>query len=425
MSAFISLVNADVIILKDGSYLEVYNVQVAPKWIFYTVSADENSEIKKIQIDNVFGYKIGDGPLTSTEESSANSQDQSNVSSESLKPSKLEPKPASDNALLIAAYNNHPPLQHLKKKPEPDKYTNHFLSLWGIEEGSILSDENVEVGFENYYVDGMYGGHSYHGIGGTRIKVINKTDHPIYVDLASCYKIMNDGYSMSYFNNSIYKKGVTNTTGASMNMGAVAGALGVGGVLGKLASGLNVGGAAGSSTEIITAEQRILTIPPRSRVILPCEKNSYKDRIDECFEPFYFNNVKWDEIEEDFAVRSGDSEPDLLTIVLDKRSQKIGDNENCTNKDLNIKKWIQTDFSPENSPKKIGRIITYSTSPDFSTFISLPINIYMRGAFGITPPSYTGTRNTKAGDARFIDKNYDCIVDKEHFLVGRGYVKSK
>lgn len=400
---------ADMIVLTDGTTMQVHNVEVSSKWIFYTETDGEDADIKKISIDRVFGYKIGDNPMTPVDGKTDIPQAVSKSSSNDEKTGKLTPVPASNNDALIAAYNTHPSLTRVGKDPQPDKHTNLFLSLWGIEDGSVLSDDNVEIGFEKVYDKNDKN----HKIIGNRIMVFNKTDDPIYIDLSSCYKIMNGGYSVPYYTNSVFKEGSGNSSGASMNMGGVAGALGIGGALGSLASGLTLGGGSSQSSEISTVEQRIITIPPHSRATLPGEKYSNGKEIIELYEPFYFHNKKWRETDmSQYA--------EHLTVAVDHKAQKVGDDPQATVKSLNVRKWMQTDYTPENTPKKIGRIITYSTSPDFTTYTSLPVNLYMRAAFGVTVPKINaGFKIIPFYD----DKDFNGIIDKDHFIVGRGYVK--
>lgn len=414
---------ADVIVMTDGTTMQVHNVEPASKWIYYTESPDADAPIKKMAIDKVFAYKIGEEQMTtvaSAPTTAASSETSSTSQTQPVQeaaaqngPRKLDPAPAPDNASLIAAYNNHPPLTYIGKNPNPDKYTSYFLSLWGIEEGSVLSDANVEIGFETVYLENDKD----RSVIGHRIKVINKTDKPIYIDLASCYKIMNGGYSVPYFTNSVYSEGSNTTKGGALNMGAVAGALGVGGALGTLAGGINVGGATTQSTSITTTEQQVITIPPHSLACLPGEKFSTGKEIKECYEPiFFYNKVIGESYAKSYA-KSGYERG--MTICLDQKAQKIADDPNATRESLNVRHWIQTDFTPETTPKKIGRIITYSTSPDFSTYTSLPVNLYMRGAFGMNMNSMSSVH------CYFNDKTYDCITDKEHFIVGGGHVKKK
>ena len=55
---------ADVIVLNDGATMQVHNVEAATKWVYYTETADDEAEVKRIAIDRVFAYKIGDGQMT-------------------------------------------------------------------------------------------------------------------------------------------------------------------------------------------------------------------------------------------------------------------------------------------------------------------------------------------------------------------------
>lgn len=184
--------------------------------------------------------------------------------------------------------------------------------------------------------------------------------------------------------------------------------------MGSLASGLTLGGGSSKNSEISTVEQRIIAIPPHSRVTLPGEKVSNGKNIIEMYEPIYFNNEPWTDSAVNRAYNYG---TEHLTVAIDKNTQKVGDDPKATTKSLNVRKWMQTDFTPENTPKKIGRIITYSTSPDFSTFTSLPVNLFMRGAFGVTMNTISYFRIPS-----YDDKNYNCILDDEHFIVSHGYV---
>ena len=111
---------ADVIVMTDGTTMQVHNVEPASKWIYYTESPDADAPIKKMAIDKVFAYKIGEEQMTtvaSAPTTAASSETSSTSQTQPVQeaaaqngPRKLDPAPAPDNASLIAAYNNHPPL---------------------------------------------------------------------------------------------------------------------------------------------------------------------------------------------------------------------------------------------------------------------------------------------------------------------------
>lgn len=99
------------------------------------------------------------------------------------------------------------------------------------------------------------------------VKVRNKTMQTVYIDLGRTFLVKGEE-SAAY-----YVPGETQTTtgssrGATVNMGSVAGALGVGGAVGTLASGVNVGGGSSSSTTNVTYTQRVVAVPPMSTTTL-------------------------------------------------------------------------------------------------------------------------------------------------------------
>lgn len=224
---------------------------------------------------------------------------------------------------------------------------------------------------------------------------------------------MNGNHAMPYFTNSSYSVGSGSTQGASLNLGSVAAAFGIGGFAGTIAGGVNVGGSNSKATEITTVEQQIISIPAHASVFLPGFKVSNGKEIVECYEPFYFSNT-------DMKIGRGGMIKTILgsqdlTISEDKSHQRVPDMRNATSSSLDIHPWMQTNYTPENSPKHIGRVITYSTSPDFSTFTSLPVKLFLRGAYGI--------KGTGFNVAEFNDATYEDIPNYEYLIVGPGSVK--
>lgn len=313
--------------------------------------------------------------------------------------------PAADNSEKIAAYNGFQ-LAHKGKKPQEDKLTQMFLSIWGIENSSILSDNNVELGFEVVQdKDGTYNGY--------KIRVTNKTNSPIYIDLASSYRVMNGDFAEPYFTNSVYNEGAGNSRGGSVNLGAVAGALGIGGALGNLAGGINLGGGNTQTSGITTQEQQILTVPPHSSVTMPGRKVSTGKNILECLEQFYFYNrtaTNWN-----YYLKS--EYIPFLSLAHDITHQTKPDDTSVTRDNFGVARWVQKNLSPTESPKHMQRMITYSTSPNFETYTTLPINLYMSGAYGI----YTGAWGV---NTLFNPNDYE--LNKQGLpLVGMGYIGKK
>lgn len=96
------------------------------------------------------------------------------------------------------------------------------------------------------------------------VTIINKSDSMMYIDMAESYYV-NNGTAKQLYTNSVTTNFSSGSQGATVNLGSVTNALGVGGVVGTLAQGVNVGGSntSGSSTQVF--EERYISIPPLSR----------------------------------------------------------------------------------------------------------------------------------------------------------------
>ena len=395
-----AIMQADVIVTKNGETLNVYNIEVASNCVFYTEEPSTDSPIHKIVREKVFGVKIGDGEMQPLEDGKQSEMKAHRP--ETSGPQFIEPVAADDNDEIIESYNGFE-LEHKGKKPKPDKNAHEFISIWEIEPSSIMSDQNVEIGFEPIVnKDGVYQAYN--------LFVKNKTNSPIYVDLATSYRILNGDFAEPYFTNSIYSQSSGSHAGGSVNLGAVAGAAGIGGALGTLASGINVGGGNSSSSSISTQEQRILTIPPHSSITMPGRKVTNGKKILECAEVFYFMNnsslLSSNRTSNNIYARS---------IYNELEAQKYPDNPRLTRKGTGIGYWTQIYFTAENSPKTTKRMITYSTKPDFSTYTTLPIYLYMSGAYGLDSGSLSKVQKL------YTAPNYN--INKEGTpLVGSGWL---
>lgn len=95
------------------------------------------------------------------------------------------------------------------------------------------------------------------------LAILNKTDRVIYLDKGSSF-VYKNGTATCLFSNSAYSSGTGSTGGASVNLGGVAGALGIGGSAGNLLSGVNVGGGQSTHSSTTYYEQRVMAIAPKA-----------------------------------------------------------------------------------------------------------------------------------------------------------------
>ena len=99
------------------------------------------------------------------------------------------------------------------------------------------------------------------------VVVINKTDKVLYIDKANSFLYYN-GETKTYFQNAAYSSGTVNSSGASMNMGALASGMGIGGGVGRALSGLTVGGGTSTNNTTTIFEQRVIGIAPKTAQVL-------------------------------------------------------------------------------------------------------------------------------------------------------------
>lgn len=412
----------DTIIFKDGKSMEVFNVEESGKWILYTLSEAEDSELKRVETELVFAIKPIDGEMvmvgneaTGIQSTPQNVTDLDNNASSKAIPQQLEARPASDNLEKIQAYNNLEfSLKKPKKEKEKTKYCKDFISLWGVSEESILSDENVDINIEPHVLK-VISRAFMRKLPYYKIRITNKTSNPVYIDLANCFKVNVKGISTPYFTNSVYSEGTSKSKGGSMNMGGIAGAFGIGGVVGSVANSINIGGGVSKSANVTTEEQRFLMVPPKSSVYMPPVKFSGGDKILDEYEVLYFRTSPFETsllLGEGDARRYDEFKPYFHAI------EETGgfDNSSITKDVLQAPLGWVREFNENDSPKTISRLITYSTSPDFETYTVLPISLYIRGVMGSNKLRNVPTTFTQ----EFFN-----VSDESHLLWGTGRVEDR
>lgn len=399
---------ADVIILKDASTMTVYNVERAGKWILYTLENSEDAPLQRIEVKNVFAIKTDTGELQSIgDEPEAKTE----VKAKDREPVREEAVAADDNASRIDLYNSAPlSLKKPKGEKDREKICSDFITLWGITSNSILSDKNILIELVMLVPETR----ARLIIPQYKVRITNKTDKALYIDLANSFKFNADGTAEPYFTNSVYTEGGSSGKGVSLNMGAVAGAMGIGGALGTLAQGVGVGSGSSKSASVTTAEERILMIPPHSAVTMPPMKYADGSSFREDFEVLYIRTIPLKGI----LTSDGDMRRyDATKGFVHQLEQKGGiDSDDLTSEVIQAPLGHIREFSEDDSPKKLRRIITYSTEADFSTYSSVEYTMYVRGVMG------SSIRWNVPYD---YDLNYLKVEDPEHLLLGVGKVKKK
>ena len=177
----------------------------------------------------------------------------------------------SANAAFIQAFNQAQQINYIGDRKTKD--AKLIYGLFNVKSDSKLIDKNIEISVTSLRANEAEASRAYMSYSHTRngtptycaiaVTVKNKTNQTLFLDLGNTFFLRN-GSPSPYYVPSATQTTTSTTTGSTVNMGAVAGALGVGGRAGALANGVNVGGANTNSTSVITYTQRVVPIPAHS-----------------------------------------------------------------------------------------------------------------------------------------------------------------
>lgn len=293
---------ADTIVKKDGTEIKAFNVEEAGRWVLYTLGKSADSPLQRIAAEEVREI------LHDTDAPAIVAQTVPTVA-------------AADNVSLIERYNK--PVIRLKKKKKSSAVPSDiFVAVWGFTPATVLSDDNVEISFVRQNIDKAPSSYFY------KIRVNNKTDHTLYVDLANSFKVNSNGSSEPYF----------------------------------------------SASEPV--RPRILEVPAHSAAYMPGTAVKDGDRTLQYYEPFYFRNKKFNPWFEEYK----SAEAKCYSAALNRENGL--DNASLRASDIKAMPGEYKALTPADSPKIIKRMIAYSDKPDGSDAVTLPVEMYVRGVFG-------------------------------------------
>jgi len=329
----------DLMIMKTGDEKEVKVTDISAAEIKYKRWSNLDGPTYTIDKKVVFMIKYENG-----EKDVFNEEHPTPTASTPKEPEQgplLEKKaPADNNQAIIKAHN---PELFLCNSPKT-KDAKRAFPVMGMSDSSLVSTEDLEMRIVPTMVHDLYLDYCY--IGNT-IELKNKTDHIIYIDLANTFRIHPDGSSKNYFNTEQIVVTQGGGTGAGVNVGGIANALGIGGAVGALANSLSVGGASQHSVSTNYSQQRILAIPPHSQKDLSefkqvhIRRNEYKTISD--LEYYNFS----------FGLKGQLKEGEYIFL-----------------------------HNEAESPYTAQYYITYSTSQNFSTYSILHAKLYARCVIG-------------------------------------------
>ena len=234
----------DVIVKQDGGTILSKVLEIGTQEIAYKKWNSQDGPVYKIAKDQVLSVNYQNG-------------DRFACPSDNPRPEELpvvDVSPAEDNAMRIALYNNS---IRSRKNETPGKFAARYTYKFGVASNSVLSSEDLDI---SIVLNGNGNGSWYNAP--YLIKIRNKTDGFIYIDLANCFKIYPDGSYRCYYDTKQTTISSGTGSGVSLGLGAVANAFDIGGIAGTLANGLAVGTGSSKSASTTYAQNRILTVPP-------------------------------------------------------------------------------------------------------------------------------------------------------------------
>ena len=345
----------DVIVKRDGSTILSKVLEVNQTDIKYKKFSNQKGPTYTINKSEVMtiNYESGD---KDTFEEAAQPAKQETEGKQQI----IEAKPAADNAEIISRYNRT--YEHGEAIKDKDKPAKEGLCILGVGENSVLSTEDVEIQFRQepyeYGLTTMGGKPNYNILWRFFVQVYNKTNNIIYLDLGSTFRVMKNGESKSYYDTSETTINKGSGSGASVNLGAIAGAAGIGGAVGTLTNGVNVGGGNMSSTSKTYSKQRIIAIPPKGS--MPIEK---------------YQRV--------MVKNGGALGSDKFTLISEGEELIYGFADYEMPKIMQGEKYI---YKEEESPYRADYTITYSKDSDFKNVYLLKASVYMRELIGTNLP---------------------------------------
>lgn len=261
----------DVIVKRDGSTIISKVLEVNTGDIKYKKFSNQTGPtytIDKVEVMTI-NYENGEKDVFDVANTVNQVPSQAQNASVSQGGGMSEASKAANNA-YISSVNNFLPAW---AEPQKAKKANGTFNVLKIDENSVLENDDIKMQLVVWTIDKdkskglvfsqeyeLFGRHTSYGL---LIKIQNKTNKVIYIDKGNTFITRNEEAEPYYIPTA------TSTThgsssGVGVNMGAVAGAMGLGGTIGQLASGVNVGGGSSNSTQVIEYSQRVVAIPPKS-----------------------------------------------------------------------------------------------------------------------------------------------------------------
>lgn len=275
----------DRLITQNGDVLMGYHVEIGENTVFYNETEDINSPVKRIPKSELLMIRKQNGEkinLMQNETATKDEEVPSQPATQTIVPMAAPSESAQKrNEELIKQYNSPSVTYTNQKKKEKGEEAKWAYCQFFASEDSRLCDDQVEISYsigrlDYEFVDKrILSSNMEKKVKGftpmlfpeydpaIKVRIQNKSDHIIFVDLGSSF-FMRDGEALPYYIPTATSTSHGSSSGVGINLGGVASALGIGGAAGKIASGTSVGGSHENSSSTVVYSQRVISIPPHS-----------------------------------------------------------------------------------------------------------------------------------------------------------------
>lgn len=297
----LSAMAQDMLVTNEGKSMTIYNLEISDQSIFFQLSNKADAPLQKMLKKDVLIIKKADGTkldLDAPQAEETNQVVQPAEQKESgtvyVTPETLSPEAKAANDALIAKYNQ--PIKYkLIKEKNKGKKANFGIAVFGLKENSVISNEDIEIiitkggiqerGKKKPKVfipkEKIFSESTTLVQSALQFSIKNKTNQTIYLDLGNTFYTSME-QSICFYVPTSTTTTASSSGGGSVNLGAVAGALGVGGAVGTIANGVNVGGGSTNGTSTTTYSQRIIPIAPMGKTTLDAQYMFGKDIFSPC-----------------------------------------------------------------------------------------------------------------------------------------------
>lgn len=349
----------DVLVTKNGDAIKAYGTEMGSETVFYQESQATDAPTKRISKNELLIIKYADGRVVNMTESNTAVPASQNVS---IAKTSASASVIAQNKELINKYNSN----NARFIGEPSsKKTKVLYCECTVADDSKLCDDNLELIYKTRNVSLVNNK--------LAVTLKNKTQRTIYIDLGNSF-FTSEEVAEAYYVPQVTSTSTSKSTGVSVNAGAIAGALGVGGALGTLANGVNVGGGTTHGTLTSTFSQRVVAIPPMSVIELAPKYFVNRQKI-------FDNGIEFEITNHYNCIKQHSTKNNYLTIGSEKN------------------------YTPENSILHFSNYITYSFSENIESPTSLNASFYVSRAIAVKSTavldnngSYWGIDNNQLSD---------------------------